>query len=164
MKDFLTHEIELYPYDKFETLLEHEVNRSRRYGSPLSLIHLTVEAESGGADAQYGAEIFAINALNLHVRETDIPCRQGKEFLVLMPSTDEHGGRVVCERFEKLFYAESQIYDKVSFKLSTFIGMTTLPGDRSISSKKLMEQAAKAMEHARTNRLQKTVVYSEIKT
>ncbi len=162
MENQLVHEIELYPFDQFEALLEHEVGMSRRYGHPLTLIHLAVEVDSGGADAQYGAEIFAINALNLQVRETDVPCRQGNEFLVLMPSTDEKGARIVCERLENLFHVEAQVYDKVSFKMSTYIGVATLLGDRSISSKKLMNNATHALKHARDNKLSETVVFSDL--
>ncbi len=44
--------------------------------------------------------MFAINVLNLQVRETDIPCKKDNEFLVLLPSTDHKGGRIVCERLE----------------------------------------------------------------
>jgi len=162
MENKLVHEIELYPPEKFNTLLEHEVNRSRRYGEPLALIHLAVETDDSGPDAQYGAENFAINVLNVQLRETDIPCRRGNEFLVIMPSTDEHGGRIVCKRLEKLFHVEAQVYDKVSFKLYTYIGLASLPGDRSISSKKLQEQASQALEHARLNHFSKTVVFSDI--
>ena len=163
MENKLVHEIELYPLEKFNTLLDYEVNRSRRYGHPATLIHLAVETDDSGPEAQYGAENFAINALNVQLRETDIPCRQGNEFLVLMPSTDERGGRVVGERLEKLFHVESQIYDKVSFKLLVYIGMATLSGDRSISSGKLKDQASQALEHARKNQTSKTVFFTDIK-
>lgn len=169
MENALVHDIELYPYDTFKTLLDHEVNRSRRYGNPLTLVHLAVETDASGEfsqqaqHAQHGAEVFAINALNLQVRDTDIPCRRGSEFLVLMPNTDDRGGRVVCERLENLFHIESQVYDKVSFTLFTFIGMATLPGDRSISSQVLLDNAAKALEYARTNRMKKAVIFSETK-
>jgi len=162
MENSLVHEIELYPFDQFEALLEHEVSMSRRYGHPLTLIHLAVEVDSDTPDAQYGAEIFAINALNLQVRETDVPYRQGNEFLVLMPYTDEKGARIVCERLENLFHVEAQVYDKVSFKMSTYIGVTTLLGDRSIASKKLMSNAAHALKYARENKLSKTVVFSDL--
>jgi len=161
MGNTLVHEIELYPFETFKTLLEHEVHRSRRYGTPISLIHLAVETDTSGPDAQYGAEVFTINALNVHLRDTDIPCRKGNEFYVLMPSTDEKGAVIVCERLEKLFRMESQIYDKVSFKLFAYIGVATLPGDRSITSKKLMENAADALRHAHENKIDKTVIYSE---
>ena len=103
MENVLEHEIELYSPESFKTLLEHEVNRSRRYKNPLTLIHLVVETEPASPQSQHSAEVFAINVLNIHLRETDIPCRNHNEFLVLMPATDEAGGRVACERLEKFF-------------------------------------------------------------
>ena len=164
MEEHLVHEIELYPFETFETLLAHEVNRSRRFGSPLTLIHLAVETDSSGSDdIQHAAEVFAINALNVHLRNIDIPCKKGNEFLALMPSTDEQGGRIVSERLEKLFFTEARVYDKVSFKLFVYIGMATLPGDRSITSKRLMDNASQALLYARENRLEHTVIFSEIK-
>ncbi len=47
--------------------------------------------------------------------------------------------------------------------MNVYIGMATLPGDRSISSQKLMDNALLALRHARENRLTTTVIYSEIK-
>ena len=160
MDNKLVHDIELYPYETFKALLEHEVSMSRRYGKPITLIHLAVETDASGADAQHGAEVFAINILNLQVRETDVPCRNGNEFLVLMPATDEQGGLIVCRRLEKLFQREASIYDKVSFKLFAYIGMASLPGDRSISSRTLMQNASKALQQARENQTNTTLVYS----
>ena len=42
MENRLVHEIELYSFESFKTLLDHEVNRSRRYKNPLTLIHLAI--------------------------------------------------------------------------------------------------------------------------
>jgi PleD family two-component response regulator len=162
MENTFFHEIELYPHETFKTLLAHEVNRSRRYGSPLTLIHFAVETNDGGAHAQHSAEVFAVNVLNLQIRETDIPCKKDNEFLVLLPSTDQKGGRIVCGRLERLFNLETRVYNKVSFKMNVYIGMATLPGDRSISSKELMENASEALRYARENRLATTVIFSEI--
>src|SRR5215813_179003 len=88
----LTHDFELYSLDSFKTLLEHEIHRSRRYKHPLTLIHLAVGANPNNPQTQHSAEVFAINVLNIHLRDTDIPCRMSDEFLVLMPATDEQGG------------------------------------------------------------------------
>jgi GGDEF domain-containing protein len=163
MQNALDHDIELYPPESFQTLLEHEVNRSRRYGEPLTLLDLAFETDPADPQALHSAEVFTINVLNLRLRNTDIPCKKENEFLVLMPSTDEQGGRMACERLEKFFNVESQTYDRVSFKMSAFIGMATLPGDGSISSQKLLQNAAEALEHAHANRLNNTVIFSEIK-
>jgi PleD family two-component response regulator len=157
------HEIELYPFDSFKTLLDHGIIRSRRYKEPLSLIHMVVEAEPNHEQTQHSAEVFAINVLNLYLRETDIPCREGNEFLVLLTSTDETGGRVACERLERLFNVEPQVYDRVSFKLLAFIGMATLPVDGTLTSRKLLENAEQALQRARTQRITKAVLFSEIK-
>lgn len=163
MENYLTHEIELYPPESFQTLLDHEVTRSRRYQHPLALIHISVEAEPQTPQTQHSAEVFAINALNLEVRETDIPCKMGSEFVLLMPFTGEPGGRIVSERLEKLFKVEHQTYDRVSFHVSTFIGMTSAYGDSPISSKKLMEQASEALQFAKEHKSQNAVLFSEMK-
>jgi GGDEF domain-containing protein len=156
------HEIELYSPVAFRTLLDHEVNRSRRYGQPLTLVHLSLETEPDDLQTQHSAEVFTINVLNLRLRETDIPCRQDSEFLVLMPSTDIEGARVACDRLERLLNAEPELYDRVSFKLFTFIGTASLPGDAALSSRNLIANAAAAMQHARANRLKNTVIFSEM--
>jgi hypothetical protein len=163
MKNSFEHDIELYPPESFKILLEHEVNRSRRYGDPLTLLHLTFETSPADPQTLHSAEVFTINILNLRLRDTDIPCKQDNEFLVLMPSTDEEGGRTACERLEKLFQVDPQTYDRVSFQLAAFIGMATLPGDPSISSNQLLQNASQALQHARTNRLRKTVIFSQMK-
>ena len=162
MENQLKHEIELYFPETFKTLLDHEVNRSRRYKNPLTLIHLAIETEPASPEARHTAELFAINVLNIHLRETDIPCRDGSEFLVLMPATDARGGRVACKRLETLFDIQHQSDGQVSLKFSVYIGLVTLPGDKSLSSSKLLRQASQAVQHARINKLDKTVMFSEI--
>ena len=162
MKNVLTHEIELYSPESFQTLLEHEVNRSRRYRTPLTLLYLAIETDSDHPQIQHSAEVFAINILNVQLRNTDIPCRRGNEFLVLMPATDEPGGRIVCERLASLFNVQHQTYDRVSFKMVIFVGMAALPGDASLTTIKLMQQASTAMQYARDRRIASAVVFSEI--
>ncbi len=162
MKDTITHEIELYSLESFQTLLDHEVHRSRRYKTPLTLIHLAIEADPDRPEILHSAEMFAINILDVQLRDTDIPCRKGNEFLVLMPSTDESGGRIVCERLANLFNVPHQTYDRVSFNLTVFVGMSSLPGGSALTSSNLMQQAAKAIQYARDHQLTKAVIFSEI--
>jgi hypothetical protein len=163
MENTQEHEIELYPPETFRTLLEHEVNKSHRYGDSLSLIDLVVETDPSNAQALHSAEVFTINMLNLHLRNTDIPCKKGSEFLILMPAASIQGARTACERLTKLMNIEPQSYDKVSFKLFVFIGLAALPYDRSVSSDGLLQHAAQALQHARTKRLKSVVSFPEIK-
>jgi diguanylate cyclase (GGDEF)-like protein len=163
MANPLVHDIELYPPDTFKALLGHEVNRSRRYGDSLSLVDLMIETDPSNAQALHSAEVFTINVLNIYLRETDIPSKIGSEFLILMPATSAQGARTACERLRKLMSPEPQTYDKVSFKLSVFIGLAALPHDRSVSSTELLKNAAQALQHARTNPLRSVVSFAEIK-
>ncbi len=158
------HEIELYPYETFYTLLEYETKRAKRYDDWTTLVRLAVEAETSdkNQEPQFAAEVYAINVLNVQLRDVDIPCRINNEFLVLMPCTDELGAQIVCERLETLFRMEADIYEKVSFKLNAYIGVITLPSDKSLTSKRLMDGALQALDHARDNHSTKTVVFSEL--
>ena len=163
MESSFERDIELYPPASFKTLLEHEVKRSRRYREPLTVLRLAFETHPADPQAQRSAEVFTINVLNLRLRDTDIPCKQENEFLVLMPSTDEQGGRMACERLENLFHVEHKTFDRVSFELSTFMGMATLSRGSSISSEELLQNTSEALQHARANRLTNAVLFSEIK-
>jgi hypothetical protein len=162
MEQNLVHEIELYPIETFRILLEHEINRSRRYQQPLTLLHIAMETDPDDPQAHYSAELFAINILNLELRETDIPCKYRHQFLVLLPSTDEQGGLIACHRLEELFKGNHQPFDRVSFTLSAFIGMTSAIANRPISSSKLMQQAEIAMQEASDHGATNSVSYSEI--
>jgi predicted signal transduction protein with EAL and GGDEF domain len=163
MENPAIHDIELYPPESFKTLLDHEVNMSRRYGDSLTLIDFVVETEPASPETQHSAEVFAINVLNLHLRETDIPCHKGNEFLILMPSTAAPGARNACERLRDLMTLTPHELDRVSFKLSAYIGMATLPNDRSVTSDGLAQNASRALEHARTNQIPGVVAFSEIR-
>jgi diguanylate cyclase (GGDEF)-like protein len=161
MNNQLTHEIELYSLESFTTLLEHEINRSRRYKTPLTLIHMAIETDPTGPDILHSAEMFAINILDVQLRDTDIPCRKGNEFLVLMPATAETGGRVACERLAQSFNMPHQTYDRVSFHMVIYVGMSSLPAE-SLTSETLLQQAAKAMQYARDHQVTTAVSYSDL--
>ncbi len=163
MEKPVAHGIELYPPEIFKTIVDHEVNRSHRYGDSLTLANLVVETDPADEKAQQSAEAFAVNMLNLHLRQIDIPCKRGNEFLVLMPATSAQGARTACERLRRLMTTEQQIQENVFFKISVFVGMATLPIDRSVSSTGLIENASKALQHAQRNRLERVISFSEIK-
>jgi len=161
MNHQLTHEIELYSLESFTTLLDHEVNRSHRYKTPLTLVHLAIETDPDRADILHSAEMFVINILDVQLRDTDIPCRKGNEFLVLMPATFEAGGRIACERLAKSFNEPHQTYDRVSFNMVIYVGMSSIAPGLSLTSDNLLQQAAKAMQYARDNHIPTAVAYSE---
>jgi GGDEF domain-containing protein len=163
MENMPAHDIELYTPEAFKILLEHEVNKSHRYGDSLTLINLLVEADPADEQTQQSAEVSAINALNVHLRQTDIPCKKANEFLILMPATAAPGARTACQRLRKLMTSSPEEDDAASFHVRIFMGMATLPNDdRSVSSTMLTENAAQALQHARTNQLTSVVSFSDL--
>ena len=157
------HDIELYTPEAFKILLEHEVNKSHRYGDSLTLIDVVVEADPADTQNQNRAEVFAIKALNIHLRQTDIPCKKANEFLILMPATAAPGARTACQRFKRLIIDSAEQDETPSFHVHVFIGMAMLLNeDRTISSSRLTEDAAKALQHARTHQLTSVVSFSDL--
>jgi diguanylate cyclase (GGDEF)-like protein len=162
MNDNMMHETELYLLEVFNTLLDHEVRKVRRYKQPLSLIHIAVDAEPDTPQTQQGAELVTINTLDAELRDTDIPCRNGHEFLVLLPETDQSGARNACERLEKLLHTSDQTDDGVAFQVSAFIGLASIADKLPPTSANLLDAACKAMQHARLTHSRSTVVFSEL--
>lgn len=163
MEDVPAHDIELHTPDAFKILLEHEVNKSHRYGDSLTLIDLIVEADPVSPQNQQDAEELAIRALNAHLRQTDIPCKIASEFLILMPATSAPGARTACQRLKKLMADKLFVNDTPGFNVRVFVGMATLPNeDRSVSSAKLTENASLALQHARMNQLTSVVSFSDL--
>lgn len=162
MENASVHELKLYTPETFKVMLEHEVNKSHRYGDSLTFVDLIVEVDSASADNQNRAEALAIKALNIHLRKTDIPCKKDNEFLILMPATAAPGARTACERIKKIMAVSSEANDEVPFQVNVFIGMATLPNDdRSVSGDKLTMNAAQALQHAQTNQMTSVVSFSD---
>jgi PleD family two-component response regulator len=125
-------------------------------------VHLALETEPERPDVLYSAEMFTINVLDFHLRDTDIPCRKGSEFLVLMPATNEEGGRIACERLARSFNEPHQTYDRISFQMVVYVGMASIAAGESLTGESLLQQAAKAMQHARDNHITTAVSYSDL--
>jgi PleD family two-component response regulator len=162
MTDIIKHDFELYSLDELKILLRHELKRSRRYEQPLAFIHIAMEAQPQTPMTQHAAEVLTIDALNVELRETDIPCRDGSEFLVLLPSTDEQGAHVTCARLEKLLNVAHQTIDGDAFEVRAFMGLSSVGAGEKISAIKLMQQAAHALKNAQEQHIRQAVVFAEI--
>ncbi len=85
-------------------LLEHEVEQSRRYGLPLSVLALDLDLFKHINDAYghpAGDQVLGVAAqrMSFALRKVDRLGRMGgEEFLVLCPRTDLEGARLLAER------------------------------------------------------------------
>jgi len=163
MQNISAHPIKLLPLDVFKTFLNHEVNKSRRYGDSLTLVDLLVETDPINTETLPSVEALTLDALNQSLRNTDILCRRENDFLILMTSTGIPVARTACERIRKLMTTEHKTDSGLSIQLHTFIGMASVPSDHStITSDELTQNAVYALQHARTNRMTSVIAFSEI--
>jgi len=117
-------------YRSFSQSLERELERSRRYAMPLSLIsvdldHLKVMNDEHGHDAGNDAIRLAARVLAGAVRKFEVVARVGgDEFAVILPSTDACDARRLAERL----HAEIGAQVVHGVRLSASVGVATWDG------------------------------------
>lgn len=120
-KDALT---KVYNRYKFESLLNQEIQRAKRYGTQLSLIIIDIDHFKDINDTyghNVGDDILAKVAMLIQdrIRETDILARWGgEEFVILIPETDEKGAKKLAETLRSLI--ENYQFPIVSKMTSSF--------------------------------------------
>ncbi|MFW8602117.1 diguanylate cyclase [Desulfobacterota bacterium M19] len=96
----------------FNQVLQTELNRTVRYGGPLSLIMMDIDNFKIHNDTYGHAEGDKVLArlgeiVKQSVRDNDVACRYGgEEFVVVLPATAGQGGLIVAERIRKSLAAE----------------------------------------------------------
>jgi diguanylate cyclase (GGDEF)-like protein len=97
----------LYIHRHFQIRLDEEINRARRYNTPLSLVMFDIDHFKNFNDT-YGHQqgdvvlIEVANILRQNVRDIDIPARYGgEEFAIILPQTDARGASIFAERLRK---------------------------------------------------------------
>ena len=117
-------------YRSFSQSLERELERSRRYAMPLSLItvdldHLKVINDEHGHDAGNDAIRLAARVLTGAVRKFEVVARLGgDEFAVILPSTGASDARRLAERL----HAEIGAQVVHGVRLSASVGVATWDG------------------------------------
>jgi PleD family two-component response regulator len=162
MKRDSSNNIQLYNRDVFEVLLEYEMNRSQRYPSPICLLNILISPGRQTTENQQTMDAEISAQLNSHLRSADIPAKIGDQYLVLLPTTDERGGRAVSERILSVFKGLLRSEAGITFSVSVFIGLAFHPGGADLSSAILNQQAASALKHAHHQGLPTYTVYSDI--
>lgn len=153
----------LYSWDVFKILLDYEVNRSQRYPSPLTLLDMAIEPQPNTPEIIKAAQATIASLLNSRLRSADIPAHFKEDYFVLLPTTDEPGGRAVCERLLSLFKGSFTAAEGESYTLTARIGLTTNLGGSNLSAEVLIQQAGSALNHTRSQSSKSYVSYSELK-
>jgi diguanylate cyclase (GGDEF)-like protein len=152
--------LELYSREVFQVLLEYEINRSRRYPNSLSLLNIFLKVDPNSAEALSAADKVMMDILNANLRGADIPSKTGNEYLILLPTTDENGSRVVAERLLGLLKRTFQTPGSKLFTITAYIGVSCLDG-AGISASMLMAHAARALSHSRSQSISTYTIFKD---
>jgi diguanylate cyclase (GGDEF)-like protein len=146
----------------FFELAYREVERTRRYHSPLAAIMLDVDHfkrvnDKYGHDA--GDEVLRAVArwCRINLRAVDIVGRYGgEEFVILLPATDLPRAQVVAEHLRQQLAQTSIIIGSRTLLVTASLGIATLEVGDSADLEKLLyraDQALLAAKRAGRNRL-----------
>lgn len=135
----------IYNRRKFNELLTHEIERSKRYKTGLSLIMCDIDYfkninDSFGHDVGDNTlKIFSAK-INENIREVDMFARWGgEEFMILMPNANIDNASSVAEKLRKII-EETEVKKVKSFTAS--FGVTDLnEGDTTETFLKRVDEA-----------------------
>jgi diguanylate cyclase (GGDEF)-like protein len=138
----------------FMGVLAQEVERSERYGRPLSLVALDLDHFKAVNDAHghaAGDDVLreAARALRAVCRDVDLAARMGgEEFSLLLPETDAAGARIVAERVrERIAGKAHRAPAGQTFRVTASLGVARLrPG---ASGEALLQAADEALYRAK---------------
>ena len=151
----------LYNEQVFKLLAEYELTRVQRYPSPVSLLHISPNLEEAKPEIVKTVEQLFAGILNTSLRISDIPAHYDKDFLVLMPATDEIGAQAAASRLIARLQGTRKFADGKLFKFNIHIGIASHPGGKDVSVDSLLQQAESALQEARKAGLQAYIVFSE---
>ena len=113
----------------FREALTHEIQRSTRYGAPLSLILFDLDYfkrinDTHGHPAGDRVLVAAARAVERNLRESDVFARVGgEEFAVLLPNTSDDGAVDLAERLRAALQAISPLALDVDAQVTASFGV-----------------------------------------
>ncbi len=146
---------ELYNHRYFQEQMQQQINQSKRYGTPFSLIIIDIDNFKTFNDTyghQAGDSVLRQVAFTLkrNIRATDIACRYGgEEMSIILPNTGEDvaysTAEKICERVanKKFFFSG----DKEA-NVTVSLGVSTFPQDGD-NSTDVIEAADKRLYNAK---------------
>ncbi|UCF80885.1 MAG: sensor domain-containing diguanylate cyclase [Acidobacteriota bacterium] len=147
----------LYNSRYFNDVLEREIGRSKRHNNAVSLVFLdldnfkTVNDRFGHlAGSRTLCEVGRI--LQEAARVSDVVCRYGgDEFTMVLPQTDEEGGKSIAERARKLIEDATLLQSMdLAVRITASFGVASYPTHVS-SRVELVQAADAAMYYVKLN-------------
>jgi diguanylate cyclase (GGDEF)-like protein len=152
---------------ELHTVLDREIERSRRFNSPLGLVMIDIDDFKQVNDVhghQQGDEVLAAMAsvLRDHSRDIDEPARYGgEELAVVLPQTDSEGAAQLAERMREAVerMRVSHVSGNGKLAITASFGVASVPDSASDKSS-LIAAADAALYRAKRsgkNRVERAV-------
>ncbi len=147
----------LYDRRTMWSRLAEEVSRAHRYRYPLCLMLLALDTAQGQASVEQVQRLAKI--LRDHTRAADILARYSADTLaIILPCTNQDGALCLAERLRKLVATAPPVPEGSDEPTTLMIGVTCAPGDFSGDKVALVEQVEWALQQAREEGGECTIV------
>jgi diguanylate cyclase (GGDEF)-like protein len=140
----------------FKEALTHEIQRAKRYETPLSLTLFDLDRfkrvnDTHGHPAGDRVLVAATRAAERNLRESDVFARVGgEEFAVLLPNTNEEGAYEFAERLRAALQAISPLALGVDTQITASFGVVEFDrGSNDPTGEKLIAAADAALYNAK---------------
>ncbi len=136
----------------FSVMLHHELARTVRYPSPISLAVLSVCDPTPLTDEiREGADNLFYKVLRSKLRQTDIISKVDDNYLVLLTSTDQTGAQIAIHRVLEHLNTNLVTKDYQTVNLGVCAGLASQPSGSTTTADKLLDQALQSLQAARSS-------------
>ncbi|HNW34516.1 MAG TPA: diguanylate cyclase, partial [Candidatus Ozemobacteraceae bacterium] len=146
----------------FQSRMEEEFRRAKRYEKPLSFIMTDIDHFKKFNDTwghQTGDMVLreVAKIVRCTIRDTDVAARYGgEEFCVILPETDLEGGRLFAERLRQKVETSAFPGPKGDLSVTISLGLSSLPynyADTTVEMMKIADEALYEAKDAGRNRV-----------
>ncbi|MBW1892229.1 MAG: diguanylate cyclase [Deltaproteobacteria bacterium] len=156
---------DIYNRRFFDTRIEEEFVRHKRYSRPMSMIMLDIDFFKKANDT-YGhqaGDFILISLTKLitdRLRKTDIFCRYGgEEFCCILPETTIDSANSLAEELLNAVFSHTFVFNKININITISLGISVLDDDIN-SAETLLKKADDALYQAKQEGRNQVVVAS----
>ena len=150
----------------WESLIDAEYERYRRYGQPTCLVMFDIDHFKPVNDTYghlAGDEVikFTADVMRASLRQSDMPGRYGgEEFGIILPETDAEGARIICERIRQTIASSTVETSAAPIQYTVSIGIAPLTAEPE-NYMLWLQQADEALYAGKEGGRNRVVVFGE---